>query len=80
MVPALPALARHHVGTDRAGFSNALDWGLRMTLLISVPAMLGLVLLAEPLIATLFHYGAMTERDALQAAKSRGTSSPATGA
>jgi len=53
----LPALARHHVKTDRAGFSNALDWGLRTTLLIAVPAMLGLVLLAEPLIATLFQHG-----------------------
>jgi len=56
----LPALARHHVKTDRDGFSNALDWGLRTTLLISVPAMLGLVLLAEPLIATLFQYGQFT--------------------
>jgi putative peptidoglycan lipid II flippase len=53
----LPALARHHVKTDREGFSSALDWGLRTTLLISVPAMLGLVLLAEPLIATLFQHG-----------------------
>ncbi|HYG08317.1 MAG TPA: murein biosynthesis integral membrane protein MurJ [Stenotrophomonas sp.] len=56
----LPALARHHVNTDREGFSNALDWGLRTTLLISVPAMLGLVLLAEPLIATLFQHGKFT--------------------
>ncbi len=30
----LPALARHHVSTDREGFSRSLDWGLRMTLLI----------------------------------------------
>ena len=56
----LPALARHHVKTDREGFSNALDWGLRTTLLIAIPAMLGLVLLAEPLIATLFQYGQFT--------------------
>lgn len=59
----LPALARHHVKTDSQGFSNALDWGLRMTLLIAVPAMLGLVLLAEPLIATLFQYRKFTEFD-----------------
>jgi putative peptidoglycan lipid II flippase len=52
----LPALARHHVKTDSAGFSAALDWGLRTTLLIAVPAMLGLLLLAEPLVATLFQY------------------------
>ena len=59
----LPALARHHVGTDREGFSNALDWGLRTTLLISVPAMFGLLLLAEPLIATLFQHGQFSAFD-----------------
>ncbi|MGH8032456.1 MAG: murein biosynthesis integral membrane protein MurJ [Luteimonas sp.] len=56
----LPALSRHHVRTDRAGFSRALDWGLRSTLLIAVPSTLGLMLLAEPLVATLFQYGAFT--------------------
>jgi len=59
----LPALARHHVKTDREGFSGALDWGLRTTLLIAVPAMLGLVLLAEPLIATLFQHKQFTAFD-----------------
>jgi len=59
----LPALARHHVSTDKVGFSNALDWGLRTTLLIAVPAMLGLLLLAEPLIATLFQHGQFTPFD-----------------
>ncbi len=59
----LPALARHHVKTDAEGFSNALDWGLRMTLLIAVPAMLGLLLLAQPLIATLFQYREFTAFD-----------------
>ena len=42
----LPTLAKHHVNTDRAGFSKSLDWGLRTTLVIIVPAMLGLMLLA----------------------------------
>ena len=59
----LPALARHHVSTDKAGFSSALDWGLRTTLLIAVPAMLGLLLCAEPLIATLFQHGQFTPFD-----------------
>lgn len=59
----LPALARHHVRTDGAGFSAALDWGLRTTLLIAVPAMLGLLLLAEPLVATLFQYREFTAFD-----------------
>ena len=53
----LPSLSRHHVATDHEGFSKALDWGLRTTLLIAVPAMFGLMLLAQPLVATLFQNG-----------------------
>ncbi len=37
-----------------AAFSRTLDWALRWVLLLGVPASLGLVLLAEPLVATLF--------------------------
>jgi putative peptidoglycan lipid II flippase len=59
----LPSLSRHHVTTDHAGFSRALDWGLRITLLIAVPAMFGLMLLAEPLVATLFQHGQFTAFD-----------------
>lgn len=59
----LPALSRHHVNTDTAGFSKALDWGLRTTLLIAIPAMLGLMLLAKPLVATLFQHGRFTAFD-----------------
>jgi putative peptidoglycan lipid II flippase len=59
----LPALSSHHVKADRKGFSRALDWGLRNTLLISVPAALGLMLLAQPLVATLFQHGRFTAFD-----------------
>lgn len=53
----LPTLSRHHVNEDRAAFSRSLDWGLRATFLIIVPAMLGLMLLALPLVSTLFQTG-----------------------
>ncbi|WP_313916850.1 murein biosynthesis integral membrane protein MurJ [Tahibacter sp.] len=59
----LPSLSRHHVSTDAAAFARALDWGLRTALLIALPAMLGLVLLAEPLVATLFFHGKFTPHD-----------------
>jgi putative peptidoglycan lipid II flippase len=59
----LPSLSRHHVTTDREGFSKALDWGLRTALLIAVPAMLGLVILAKPMLATLFQHGRFTSHD-----------------
>jgi putative peptidoglycan lipid II flippase len=66
----LPTLARHHVNTDRMGFSKALDWGLRTTLMIAVPAMLGLMFLSEPLVATLFQYGHFKPFDTQMAALS----------
>jgi putative peptidoglycan lipid II flippase len=66
----LPTLSRHHVNTDHAGFSRALDWGLRTTLMIAVPAMLGLMLLAQPLVATLFQHGQFTAFDTRMAALS----------
>jgi putative peptidoglycan lipid II flippase len=66
----LPSLSRHHVATDREGFSGALDWGLRTALLIAVPAMLGLVVLAKPMLATLFQHGRFTPHDVDMAALS----------
>jgi putative peptidoglycan lipid II flippase len=66
----LPALSRHHVNSDRDGFSSALDWGLRNTLMIAVPAMFGLMLLAQPLVATLFQHGRFTAFDTRMAALS----------
>ncbi len=59
----LPALSRHHIAEDGAGFSRALDWGLRTTLLIAVPAMCALMILAEPLVATFFQNGQYTAFD-----------------
>src|SRR3546814_16851757 len=46
----LPHLSGRHASTDPEGFSKALDWGFRLCLLIGVPACLGLMLCAEPLI------------------------------
>ena len=66
----LPSLSRHHVATDREGFAKALDWGLRTALLISVPAMLALVLLAKPILATLLQHGRFTAHDVDMAALS----------
>ena len=66
----LPSLARHHVATDRDAFARALDWGLRTTLLIAVPAMLALVLLAKPILATLLQHGRFTAHDVQMASMS----------
>lgn len=64
----LPSLSRQHAAADPKAFSATLDWALRMVLLVGVPAALALAILSEPLIASLFYYGAMTERDVMQSA------------
>lgn len=66
----LPHLSRRHAATDAAGYSHALDWGLRMVSLVSIPAGLGLALLAEPLCASLFQYGQFTAHDSAMVAVS----------
>jgi putative peptidoglycan lipid II flippase len=59
----LPTLSRKHVSQSTEAFSETLDWALRFVLLIGVPATLALLLLAEPLLITLFHYGEMSRFD-----------------
>lgn len=66
----LPSLSRKHANQSKAAFAHTLDWAVRMIMLIGAPSALALVLLAEPLIITLFKYGAMTERDVTMAAMS----------
>ena len=66
----LPHLSRRHADTDAAGYSHALDWGLRLATLVGVPASLGLALLAEPLCATLLYRGAFTLHDTRMVATS----------
>ena len=62
----LPSLSRSHANANAEEFSRLLDWGLRLTLLLTLPAALSLALLAVPLLATLFLHGAFTAHDVLQ--------------
>jgi putative peptidoglycan lipid II flippase len=62
----LPALSAANARSDTSGYSALLDWGLRLTLLLGLPSALGLALLADGLVATLFHYGAFVARDVMQ--------------
>jgi putative peptidoglycan lipid II flippase len=54
----LPSLSKANADGDPVEYSALLDWGLRLTFLLALPAAVGLAALAEPLIATLFNYGA----------------------
>ncbi|HEX7236097.1 MAG TPA: murein biosynthesis integral membrane protein MurJ [Gammaproteobacteria bacterium] len=66
----LPRLSEHHATRSSQTFSDTLDWALRLVVVISVPAAVGLALLAEPLMATLFLHGEFTQRDVGMAAAS----------
>ncbi len=59
----LPSLSAQHAGKSPEHFSATLDWGLRVLLLIGLPAMLGLLLLAGPLVTTLFQYSRFGAQD-----------------
>jgi putative peptidoglycan lipid II flippase len=59
----LPTLAAQHAGRLTAHFSATLDWGLRMILLIGIPAAAGMILLAGPMVATLFGRGGFGAED-----------------
>ena len=62
----LPSLSKMHADKNPVEFSALLDWGLRLTLMLTLPAALGLALLAVPLITTLFHHGAFGIADVYQ--------------
>ena len=66
----LPSLSRKHAEEHHDKFSQTLDWGLRMILLIGVPAAIGLSIFSMPLIATSFGYGKFFTQDILQTQKS----------
>ena len=60
----LPSLSKYHADGAPQEYARLLDWGLRITLLLAVPAAAALAVLAMPLIATLFHYGRFGAEDA----------------
>lgn len=59
----LPSLSRHHADRNPEEYSRLLDWGLRLTMILTLPAALALAVLSVPLIATLFHHGQFGAED-----------------
>ncbi|RLU00061.1 MAG: murein biosynthesis integral membrane protein MurJ, partial [Ketobacter sp.] len=66
----LPSLSRKHASQSAEAFSKTMDWAVRMVLLIGVPAALALVVLASPLLVTLFQYGEFSPKDVERASLS----------
>jgi len=63
-----PQLAAAKAAGDAERYSAMLDWGLRIVVLLAVPSAVALLTFAEPLVATLFHHGALQDRDVGQIA------------
>jgi len=61
----LPNLSKSFSRKKTADYSDLVNWGLRLGILLAVPAATALAILAIPLISTLFYYGAFTEKDIL---------------
>ncbi|MHB9119325.1 MAG: murein biosynthesis integral membrane protein MurJ [Burkholderiales bacterium] len=59
----LPSLSKHHADQSSEAYSELLDWGLRLTLMLALPAAVALAILAVPLISTLFYHGAFSPND-----------------
>jgi putative peptidoglycan lipid II flippase len=64
----LPSLSKVHTSGSNEDFSQMMDWALRWVVLISVPATVALVVLAVPLLSTIFEYNAFTNQDVLNSA------------
>ena len=59
----LPNLSRAHAEAQNEAYSNLLDWGLRLTLLLAFPAVVALLFFGTPITAVLFHYGRFSAVD-----------------
>lgn len=63
----LPGLSRQQASDSVQAFSATLDWAIRMVLFVGVPAAVALMVLAEPILMTLFQYGKLTVNDVTMA-------------
>tara|TARA_X000000950_G_scaffold156326_2_gene191698 strand:+ start:7676 stop:9343 length:1668 start_codon:yes stop_codon:yes gene_type:complete len=53
----LPSLSRNFASKSSVLFSATLEWAITLVLIVAIPASVALVILAEPILITLFYYG-----------------------
>lgn len=61
----LPSLSHCFTKNDRKQYSQLLDWGLRLCIILALPATVALGIISGPLICALFEYGKFTATDTL---------------
>lgn len=64
----LPTLSRQAANHEMEEFSRTIDWSMKLVVLVAIPAAIGLVVLASPLLVTLFYGGIFTALDVAMAA------------
>ncbi|MEQ1915795.1 MAG: murein biosynthesis integral membrane protein MurJ [Gallionella sp.] len=62
----LPSLSKCFASKNMDEYSKLLDWGLRLTVMLALPAAIGLGLISVPLLATFFQHGEFTANDVVQ--------------
>ena len=67
-VVLMPQLSAARASGDSQEYSDLLDWGLRIVVLLAMPCAVALLVFGEPLVAVLFHYRAFTDFDVHQTA------------
>jgi len=64
----LPSLSQFDVSAELEGFKQTLALGLRLVLVLIIPAAVGLFVLGKPIIALIFEHGEFTAYDTAQTA------------
>ena len=62
-VVLMPQLAAARAVSDHQKYSDMIDWGLRLVVLLAMPSLVALLTFAQPLVAVLYHYGAFKDAD-----------------
>ena len=65
---ALPQLAKLVAAGETENFRNALSYSLRLMLVLTIPAGIGLMMLSEPICRLLYEWGATLEEDTIETA------------
>ena len=65
----LPSLSQCYASNNTVEYSRLLDWGLRLTIMLTLPAALALGMISVPLLATFFQHGAFSAHDVMMTSR-----------
>jgi len=61
----LPTMSDHASSGDHVNMRHTLNYGLRMSFVLTLPAMVGMIVLAEPIIRVIFQHGSFSPASTL---------------